>query len=87
MKDNRFQKPLGPDAPIGEILLAGAAVRIEPPPPGKHHVAAERFEAVRNHVELRNSPLHDRLRILLPARLGSDPAHDVSRSEAIDVEK
>lgn len=65
MNDMRFQQPLGPGAPVGEILLAGTAVRIELPP-SKHRLAVERYEAVRNHVERPESPLRDRVRIFYP---------------------
>ncbi|MBN9266233.1 MAG: nucleotidyltransferase [Hyphomicrobium sp.] len=64
MNDVRFQ-PLGPGAPVGEILLAGTAVRIELPP-SKHQLAVERYEAVRTHVERAESPLHDKVRIFYP---------------------
>lgn len=57
--------PLGPDAPVGEILLAGTALRIELPP-SLHRLAVERYEAVRTHVERLESPLRDRVRIFYP---------------------
>jgi hypothetical protein len=65
MNDMRFQQPLGPNAPVGEILLAGTAIRIELPP-SQHRLAVERFEAVRNFVEREGSPLRDRVRIFYP---------------------
>lgn len=65
MNDVRFEHPLGPNAPLGEILLAGTAVRIELPP-SLHRLAVERFEAVRNHAERAESPLRDRIRIFYP---------------------
>ena len=52
--------PLGPTAPVGENLLAGVAIRIELPP-SQHHLAVERYEAVRKHIEREGSPLHDRV--------------------------
>lgn len=60
-----FHHPLGPGAPVGEILLAGTAVRIELPP-SLHRLAVERYEAVRNHVERVDSPLRDRVQIFYP---------------------
>lgn len=60
-----FQGPLGPNAPLGELLLAETAIRIELPP-SLHGLAVDRFEAVRNHVERDGSPLHDRVRIFYP---------------------
>lgn len=65
MSDVRFQQPLGPNAPVGEILLAGTAIRIELPP-SLHRLAVDRFEAVRNFVEREGSPLRDRVRIFYP---------------------
>lgn len=65
MNDAKFQQPLGPNAPVGEILLAGTAIRIELPP-SLHRLAVERYEAVRNHVEREDSPLCDRVRIFYP---------------------
>lgn len=65
MNDVRFQQPLGPSAAVGEILLAGTAIRIELPP-SLHRLAVERYEAVRNHVEREGSPLYDRVRIFYP---------------------
>lgn len=65
MTDMRFQQPLGPNAPVGEILLAETAIRIELPP-SMHRLAVERYEAVRNFVEREDSPLHDRVRIFYP---------------------
>ena len=65
MNELTFQGPLGPNAPLGEILLAGTAIRIELPP-SLHGLAVDRFEAVRNHVERTDSPLCDRVRIFYP---------------------
>lgn len=65
MNDVRFQQPLGPNAPLGEILLAGTAIRIELPP-SLHRLAVDRYEALRNHVEREGSPLYDRVRIFYP---------------------
>lgn len=61
----RFETPLGPQAPVGEILLAGTAVRIELPP-SLHGLAVDRYEAVRNHAEREGSPLRDRIRVFYP---------------------
>jgi hypothetical protein len=57
--------PLGPTAPIGEILLAGVAIRIELPP-SLHRLAVERYEAVRTYIERPESPLHDRVAWFYP---------------------
>lgn len=65
MNDLTFQGPLGPNAPLGEILLAETAIRIELPP-SLHGLAVDRYEAVRNHVERADSPLYDRVRIFYP---------------------
>ena len=60
MNDHRANPPPGHTAPIGEILLAGVAIRIELPP-SLHRLAVERFEAVRKHIERDGSPLHDKV--------------------------
>ncbi|HEY8063732.1 MAG TPA: nucleotidyltransferase [Methylosinus sp.] len=65
MKDRWNNPPLGPSAPIGEILLAGTAIRIELPP-SQHQLAVERYEAVRKHIERPDSPLYDRVRMFYP---------------------
>jgi len=52
--------PLGPTAPVSEILLAGIAIRIELPP-SLHWLAIERYEAIRKHIEREGSPLHDKV--------------------------
>lgn len=57
--------PLGPTAPVGEILLAETAIRIELPP-SLHQLAVDRYEAVRKHIERPNSPLHDRVTWFYP---------------------
>lgn len=56
---------LGGDAPLGEILLAETAVRIELPP-SLHKLAVERYEAVRNHIERPESPLFDKVEWFYP---------------------
>jgi hypothetical protein len=56
---------LGSSAPIGEILLAETAIRIELPP-SLHRLAVERYEAVRNYIERATSPLAGRIRIFYP---------------------
>ncbi len=58
MPAKTFSTPLGPDAPVGEILLAETAIRIELPP-SLHRLAVERYEAVRKHIERLDSPLYD----------------------------
>ncbi|MBK9080726.1 MAG: nucleotidyltransferase [Rhizobiales bacterium] len=65
MNDLWSNPPLGPTAPVGEILLAGTAIRIELPP-SLHQLAVDRYEAMRKHIERPDSPLHDRVRIFYP---------------------
>lgn len=55
----------GSTAPIGEILLAETAIRIELPP-SLHRLAVERYEAVRKYIERDASPLAGRVRIFYP---------------------
>jgi hypothetical protein len=55
-----IQRPLDSSAPVGEILLAGVAVRIELPP-SLHKLAVERYEAIRKHIERPDSALHDKV--------------------------
>src|ERR1700751_1750098 len=57
--------PLGPASPVGEILLAETAIRIELPP-SLHRLAVERFAAIRKYVERQDSPLCNRVRIFYP---------------------
>jgi hypothetical protein len=57
--------PLGPSAPVGEILLAETAVRIELPP-SLHRLAVERYEALRKHIEREGSALAGRVRVFYP---------------------
>src|SRR5215470_11729809 len=57
--------PLGPAAPVGEILLAETAIRIELPS-SLHGLAVERFAAIRKFVERQDSPLCNRVRIFYP---------------------
>ena len=52
--------PLGPAAPVGEILLAETAIRIELPP-SQHRLAVDRYEAVSKHIERSDSPLNGRV--------------------------
>jgi hypothetical protein len=56
---------LGSSAPIGEILLAETAIRIELPP-SLHRLAVERYEALRKYIERDASPLAGRVRIFYP---------------------
>lgn len=57
--------PLGPAAPVGEILLAETAVRIELPP-SLHQLAVERYAAIRKFAERQGSPLTNAVRIFYP---------------------
>lgn len=65
MSDLWSSPPLGPTAPIGELLLAETAIRIELPP-SQHQLAVQRYEAVRRHIERPGSPLFDRVRMFYP---------------------
>lgn len=65
MNDLWNKPPLGPSAPVGEILLAETAIRIELPP-SQHQLAVDRYEAVRKHIERIGSPLRDKVRIFYP---------------------
>jgi Second Messenger Oligonucleotide or Dinucleotide Synthetase domain len=56
---------LGPTSPVGEILLASVAIRIELPP-SLHQLAVERFEAVRKYIERVSSPLYDKVAWFYP---------------------
>lgn len=60
-----FKEPLGLDAPVGEILLAETAVRVELPP-SLHQIAIERSAAVSKHVERADSPLHGKVTWFYP---------------------
>ncbi|OIQ93608.1 hypothetical protein GALL_244560 [mine drainage metagenome] len=57
--------PLGPEAPIGEILLAETAIRIELPP-SQHRLAVERYNAIRKYIERPESPLCDHVSLFYP---------------------
>ncbi|MFQ3454724.1 nucleotidyltransferase [Bradyrhizobium sp. UFLA01-814] len=57
--------PLGPTAPVGEILLAETAVRIELPL-SLHKLAVDRFGAVSKHAERPDSPLHNKVTWFYP---------------------
>lgn len=65
MNNHHAVPPLGPTAPVGEILLAGVAIRIELPP-SLHQLAVERSEAVGKHIEREGSPLHDKVAWFYP---------------------
>lgn len=57
--------PLSSSAPLGEILLAETAIRIELPP-SKHRLAVERYGAMRKHIERQSSPLYERVGYFYP---------------------
>lgn len=57
--------PLGPEAPLCEILLADTAIRIELPA-SLHRLAVERYGAVRKHIERAGSPLEGRVALFYP---------------------
>jgi hypothetical protein len=65
MNDHWSVPPLSSAAPVGEILLAETAIRIELPP-SLHRLAVERYEAVRKHIERDTSPLKDRVTWFYP---------------------
>lgn len=65
MTNNKKISPLGPGAPVSEILLAETAIGVELPP-SQHTLAVERYEAVRKHIEREESPLHNRVRLFYP---------------------
>jgi hypothetical protein len=73
--------PLGPNAPVGELLLAETAIRIELPP-SLHKLAVERYEAIRKHIERVGSPLQDRVRIFYPQGSMAIRATIISRRRA-----
>lgn len=56
---------LGPTAPVGELLLAETAIRIELPP-SLHRLAVDRYQAIRKHIERADSPLCDRVAWFYP---------------------
>lgn len=62
MFDINSNLPLGPSAPVGELLLAETAIRIELPP-SLHTLAVDRFHAVRKYIEREGSPLCGKVRI------------------------
>jgi hypothetical protein len=65
MFDVHNNLPLGPTAPLGEILLAETAIRIELPP-SLHKLAVDRFHAVRKYIERDGSALCGKVRIFYP---------------------
>ncbi len=81
MNDSLDALPLGPNAPLGELLLAGTAIRIELPP-SLHRLAVERYEAIRKHIERVGSPLRDRVRIFYPQGSMAIRATILSRKRA-----
>ncbi|MFC2950820.1 nucleotidyltransferase [Marinicaulis aureus] len=50
--------PLSPESPVGELLLAETAIRIELPP-SQRRKAIDRYGSARTHIEREGSPLHD----------------------------
>jgi len=73
--------PLGPTAPVAEILLAETAIRIELPP-SLHKLAVDRYEAIRKHIERVGSPLNGRVRIFYPQGSMAIRATIISRRRA-----
>lgn len=72
-------------APLSEILLAETAIRIELPP-SWHKLAADRYEAVRKHVEREGSPLKDRVALFYPQGSMSIGATIRSRRQETDYD-
>lgn len=81
MNEQLTQPPLGPNAPVGELLLAETAIRIELPP-SLHRLAVERYEAIRKHIEREASPLRDKVRIFYPQGSMAIRATILSRKRA-----
>ena len=65
MFDHQPSTPLGPEAPIAEVLLAETAIRIELPP-SRHRLAVERYLAVCSYLEGVDGPLAGRVERLYP---------------------
>ena len=65
MQEFNRNVPLGLAAPVGEILLAETAIRIELPP-SLHQLAIDRFDAIRKFVERPDSPFAGMVRIFYP---------------------
>lgn len=81
MNNHLNQSPLGPNAPVGELLLAETAIRIELPP-SLHRLAVQRYETIRKHIERVESPLHDKVRIFYPQGSMAIRATILSRKRA-----
>jgi Second Messenger Oligonucleotide or Dinucleotide Synthetase domain len=81
MNQQLTQPPLGPNAPLGELLLAETAIRIELPP-SQHRLAVDRYEAIRKYIERVGSPLRDRVRIFYPQGSMAIRATILSRKRA-----
>jgi hypothetical protein len=81
MNDQLTQPPLGPNAPVGEVLLAETAIRIELPL-SLHRLAVERYEAVRKHIERDGSPLRNKVGIFYPQGSMAIRATIISRKRA-----
>jgi hypothetical protein len=81
MDNQQNQPPLGPSAPLGELLLAATAIRIELPP-SQHKLAVERYEAIRKHIERPGSPLQDKVRVFYPQGSMAIRATILSRKRA-----
>lgn len=65
---SRYENSMRPyfdRSPLAERLLAMMAMRVELPP-SKHVLAVERYEAVRNHIERPDSPLHGKVACFYP---------------------
>lgn len=87
MNDPWTTLPLGPSAPVAELLLAGTAIRIELPP-SKHDLAVARYEALRKQIERTGSPLCGLVTIFYPQGSMAIRATISSRkrSEGFDID-
>lgn len=65
MATSMISLPLTREAPLGEVLLAETAVRVELPP-SWHKRAVDRYEAVRQYIERPDSPLHGLVELFYP---------------------
>lgn len=77
IKSNEKWDPLGPSEPLGEMLLAETAIKVELPS-YLHQIATARYKAIREYIERDGSPLKDRVNIFYPQ--GSMAIHATIKS-------
>ena len=75
MNDSLDALPLGPNAPLGELLLAGTAIRIELPP-SLHRLAVSGTRRSANTLSGRKPTMRQGPNLLSP-RLNGDPRDDL----------